>query len=369
MMTIKSTQFVLLVIILNSSVWGQSTFSNEYGQSEVTKLPPIDSPLRKAAYFDANREVFKSVERQRILRKTIKNSIETPAKWSVDTDYLNWQIRRRDLDYAIKTSQAADALGPGTIKELRFGQSSGTRLRINYPLDENWVVSFGHKHYSNESFSSISVASTDVLFATRSHPKFNEEAESANAYGSLELDTYDIELSHLMVNSNRASFEIFGGLLWADNVQQFDIDYDGKDFSAGKVQNNTNITSFGLRFGAEGIWNITDSFYAFGSGEASLMFGDYDTSIVETEQGLSGDTITIVDVTDSYEQTIPMLSASLGVGWNSEHAGVRLGYEFSSWMNFSDRTVFLDDTHEGVYSKGNHDLMFDGLFIRATLVY
>jgi hypothetical protein len=43
-----------------------------------------------------------------------------------------------------------------------------------------------------------------------------------------------------------------------------------------------------------------------------------------------------------------------------------MGYELNSWFNLGDRVVFLDDTHEPLFSHSNHDLLMDEFFLRVT---
>ena len=287
--------------------------------------------------------------------------------WLLETDYLNWQVRQRDLDYAVSTNQTSLAIGNGTTKELNFGKSSGIRTTLRYPLNDSWSINFGYTHYTNDASSSLTAADDGVLLATRSHPKFNEEASTASATSTRSHDTFRLELSRPMIISDQATFTVFGGFNWGENDQAFNIDYQGRDFVDGIVENYTSVKSFGLHLGAEGTWNISDNFFAFGTGVGSIMNGDY--SLVQNESEFNTHTQTrdtIVQVSDSYEQSLPSFAASLGVGWTTNRADIRIGYEMQAWLDLSDRTVFLDDTHEGVYSKGNHNVMFDGFFVRAA---
>lgn len=346
------------------------TVKSSFGETPYTHLEKIvPTPVRYVNFTKTEQETGNSTNLG--LSQLLQENGEVAHKWSLSTDYLNWQIRRRDLDYAIGANQTANAIGSGTIHELTFGQSSGYRTQLNYSLPDSWVVGFGYTHYANQASNSQMAANDGTLFATRSHPKINETAMTANASGELYQDTFVLELRRSLLKSDQAAFDIYGGFIWGENDQRFVINYDGFDFNQGVVQNTTTVKSFGLRFGAEGVWGISDSFYAFGSGDVSLMYGDYSVAMKETEfNAVSGLNETIVDVQDSYELTLPSLTASIGVGWKAnDRADIRIGYEFAAWLGLADRAVFLDDIHEAVYSKDNHNVMFDGLFIRASFAF
>jgi|GEM_PF-1165278 hypothetical protein len=296
---------------------------------------------------------------------------EKQKRLTFSVDYLNWQIRRRDLDFGIVTDQTALALGSGTLHEVEFGQSSGFRSSVAYAMQDEWQILFSFSHYTAESTASVAAPpGQSYIFATRSHPKFNEEALTASAQANFSMNIFDVELRHSLVAGERAIFDLFGGIRWAENDQLFSIDYDGRDFNAGEVDNSVDISMFGLRMGGEGIWSLPNGFHVFGNAEGSLMYGDYNVFLEETDlNATSGAADILVSINDSYEQALPAFSAALGIGWDSEAVEIRLGYEFSAWFNLSDRTVFLDDTHEAVFSKTNHDVMMDGFFLSTTFNY
>ena len=306
-----------------------------------------------------------------ILKKQKWNLREKQKRLTFSADYLNWQIRRRDLDFGIVTDQTALALGAGTLHEIEFGQSSGFRSSVGYAMKDEWQILFSFSHYRAEATALVTAPpGQSYIFATRSHPKFNEEALTASAQANFAMNIFDVELRHSLVAGERAIFDLFGGIRWAENDQLFSIDYDGRDFNAGEIDNSVDISMFGLRMGGEGIWSLPNGFHVFGNAEGSLMYGDYNIFLEETDfNATSGARDILVSITDSYEQALPAFAAALGIGWDNEAVKIRIGYEFSAWLNLSDRTVFLDDTHEAVFSKTNHDVMMDGFFLSTTFNY
>jgi peptidoglycan/xylan/chitin deacetylase (PgdA/CDA1 family) len=74
----------------------------------------------------------------------------------------------------------------------------------------------------------------------------------------------------------------------------------------------------------------------------------------------------IVDIEDDYDQINIVIGSNLGVGWKHDGFDFRIGYELNLWTNLADRLVFLDDTHEAVFSHTTHDVMFDGFYMRLS---
>jgi hypothetical protein len=65
--------------------------------------------------------------------------------------------------------------------------------------------------------------------------------------------------------------------------------------------------------GVEGLWQSDGGLYIFGRGEGSLMYGKYTVNLLETDvEFWTRDTL--VEIDDSYEQVIPAIAASAGLG-------------------------------------------------------
>jgi hypothetical protein len=280
-------------------------------------------------------------------------------------DYLSWQLRRRDLDYAVSGSNSALAVGAGTIHNVEFGQDSGFRAMIGMRMDSGWRVGFGYTNFVTSSHSETTAPAGGSLFSTRSHPKFNEEAITAEADATFDFHVFDLEARHSLDAGERAEVDVFGSFRWGKINQLLALHYDGFDFDDGLIDNSVETRAFGLRMGVEGLWQSDGGLYIFGRGEGSLMYGKYTVDLLETDVEF-GTRDTLVEIDDSYEQVIPAIAASAGLGWVRNRVEVRVGYELNSWFNLGDRIVFLDDTHEALFSHSNHDLLMDGFFLRVT---
>lgn len=284
------------------------------------------------------------------------------AGWKVSAEYLNWQLQRRDLDFAIATDDSALAVGAGSVDKLEFGRDSGLRLGIARRTATGWDLGFTYTYFATSAEASAVEPVGGNLWATRSHPARNQEAITASASGSFEYNVFDLEAGYTW-DSPEAQLRMFGGPRWAMTDQEFRVDYDGRDFSDAVVTHPVAMNAFGVRLGLAGEWQLGRGFSLFGCGAGSLMSGQFDTETVETN--LAG-AQTIVSVQDDYREALPVLEAAVGLSWRVRRWEVASGYEIIDWLNAGDRSVFPNDVHEGLYAPANADLLLEGFFARCA---
>lgn len=286
--------------------------------------------------------------------------------WKVSTEFLAWRLHRRDLDFAIATNDSALAVGAGTIQELGFDNDPGLRVGLARQLASGWELGFTYTYFYTAASADAAEPAGGNLWATRSHPALYEEAATANAFSSLKYHVFDLEASYQCVLSPWASVKMFGGPRWATIDQQFRVAYDGRDFSNASVSHPVNLNAFGLRLGVAGEWQIGHGFSLFGRGAGSVMYGRFDSQLVETN--LSG-VQSIVSVRDEYGQALPVLEAAAGLSWRYRGVELSVGYEITDWINAGDRSAFVDGNDEGLYSPSSTDLLLEGLFARCVWTF
>ena len=196
----------------------------------------------------------------------------TPTGWYADVEYKYWKMRRRDLDYAASSSNSALAIGQGTIHELEFDRDSGFQASMGYVTSDGWKIGFRYTNFRTDESDSLTRAPGETLFSTRSHPKFNEEAITAEVDSLFDMNVFDLEVRGPIVLSERASLNVFGGIRWADVDQQFHTIYDGFDFVNGEINSLHSMDAIGLRLGGEGTWTLVKGLYLFGGAETSLLY-------------------------------------------------------------------------------------------------
>ncbi len=286
--------------------------------------------------------------------------------WNASVEYLNWRLRRRGLDFAITTDVTSLTVGAGDVQNLTFGRDSGVRTGLSYTTTAGWEIGFGYTHFDTQATDSAVEPTGGNLWATRSHPDGNEEALTADAFGTLDYDLFDLEVRRWFPVNRFAAVQLLGGLRWSDINQGLRYEYNGRDFANGAIDNPVSMQGFGVRLGAAGYWQLPRGFSLFARGAGTLSYGKFQMRLLETN--LAG-ADTIVDVTDEYQQAVPALEAAVGASWRDERFEFSGGYELTNWFNLADRTMFVDNVHEGAYSPDSMDLLLDGFFVRGGMMF
>ena len=285
--------------------------------------------------------------------------------WSGSFDYLYLRPRSRGLDFAIPTDGAAQAVGAGAVQNVEFDYDTGFRAGLAYIMPSGWEAGFRYTHFETVERATATAPGGGNLWATRSHPAFNEEATSAIASADFEYQVFDLEFGRWIEMNDFTTFRLFGGLRWLNTNQQLLINYDGDDFSNGIVRQNKKDTGFGVRVGGEGRWSLLGGWSLFAQGAGTLCYSDSDLRLFETNN--SGANL-IVNVTDSFSEPISNIEAAFGASWTCDAWDIACGYELTNWFNLGSRVTF-DDIHEGAYDPTSYDILLDGLFFRVTYVH
>ncbi len=286
--------------------------------------------------------------------------------WKINSEFLYWRLHRRDLDFAIATDDSALAVGDGVVQKLGFNNDGGLRVGIARQMATGWDLGFTYTYFYTAASGNAVEPTDGNLWATRSHPALYEEASTAQAFSSLKYHVFDLEASHRWAVTSSANVKMFGGPRWATIDQQFNVAYDGRDFSNALVTHPVKMNAFGLRLGLEGQWDLGCGFSLFGRGAGSLMYGRFDTQLIETN--LAG-AQSIVSVRDDYDQAVPVLEVSAGLAWRCRNLELSAGYEMVDWFNAADRSAFIDGNAEGLYSPSSNDLLLEGLFARCVWTF
>ena len=92
---------------------------------------------------------------------------------------------------------------------------------MGYSTEDGWKIGFRYTNFRTDENDSLIRAPGETLFSTRSHPKFNEEAITADVDSLFDMNIFDFEVRGPIVLSERASLNVFGGIRWADVDQEF----------------------------------------------------------------------------------------------------------------------------------------------------
>lgn len=345
------TQVVALVgLAVVGPVWADSfELPQADGSATTTRSQSLDA--EQAPLFEQDAEPLDEI---------------TLGKWIAKVDYLNWNVHRQGLDFAVPTDGTAMAVGNGSVRNLEFRQASGVRIGLGYLFSSGWDLTGNYTYFRNTASAFAQEPDGGNLWATRSHPNVNQEAETAAASGDFDYDVFDLEAGYGYRFNESVAIRPFGGIRWANIDQKLNVRYDGRDFDDALVSNNLTMDGFGFRLGMDGYWHLGHGWSLFGRTAGSVMYGEFNSRLLETN--FSG-ADTIVNVRDHYIQAVPVLETSLGGAWQYENVQFAAGYELNNWFNLGNRSMFGDNAHEGAYTPASSSVLLNGYFFRCTLLF
>jgi hypothetical protein len=286
--------------------------------------------------------------------------------WYCSGEVLAWRMRRQGLDYAIPVDGTAEVVGAGTVEDVEFSRDGGYRLGLGYVTRTGWDIGFRYTRFDTDQTASAAQPLQGTLWATRSLPARNQEAETAIANAGLDYQTFDLEFGRWIGVTECSAFRVIGGLRWLDADQQMVIQYDGNDFVNGIVFDQKSDQAFGIRAGAEGHLNLIGGWSGFVRGVGSVAFTRSNSKLLETN--ISGSEL-IVEISDRFTEPVSNFEAAIGLSWNVGSWSVSGGYEMTHWLNLSRRTTFnglAASNYPGVYNHVAHDVVLEGMFFRAA---
>jgi hypothetical protein len=292
----------------------------------------------------------------------------------LEAEYLYWQPRRRDLDFAL-VSPGAIGLPLGDVASLRWERDHGGRVGLGYGLPEDGVsiaATYTYFHSSDSAF--VARPADGTLFATAAHPVAFVTADTAAAQGSLNYNVGDLMLYYRLVSGCSFHLCLGGGLRYASVHQGFDVTYDGAGNGAGavapanqaQVHNPTLFDGGGFRAGIDWEWCLPHGLSVYGRTHGALVLGRMKSEYLETNN--AGAT-TIALARDNFDTVVPVLDMGMGVAYQVRNMRLRVGYELANWFGLVSAPDFVDDTHPGKIKRRAGDLTLDGLVVQFDVSF
>ena len=316
-------------------------------------LPALSDPSASAPMISA-------------LPGSCDQSCEGPGGFFIDAEYLLLRPRRRSFDFAITDPSTKDA-PIGNIESLEWRTRSGVRVGGGYAFPgDSWEVGAYYTYLHSDADAFVAKPSGGTLFATLTHPGTIEQVDTALATSGINFNVVDVEIARRFSCAERLAFRVFGGARIASIDQSLNAFYNGGDANLAEVHSPIEFDGAGIRVGGEGYWNINWGLSLFASASGSLLFGDFRSTLIQTnDNGATTD----VNVVDDFEKIVPVIEMGLGVAWQYRNLQVRVGYEISNWFGLVDSPDFVDDVHQGKVAHRVSDLSLDGLDLRVRLSF
>jgi hypothetical protein len=292
-----------------------------------------------------------------------EGSAEGECGWGLflKADYLYAKPRRDTQDFAI-LDPVNNNVPVGAIQSLDWEWRSGLRAGGGLRLPgEGWEAGIFYTYLHDAVSGSVTAPDGGILFATLTHPGTVEQVTSADAASSFNYHVFDLEIGRHFKACPSLDLRLFGGARFARIDQRFNVLYDGGDANIDFVSTRLNFNGGGARLGAEGDWAFLGNLSLFTRAAGSLVLGEFSSHVAETNN--AGAT-TLVDVSQRFDKVVPVLELAVGVAWRYKELRVSAGYEFTNWFGLVDQPDFVDDLHQGKFSRRISDVSLDGLVAR-----
>ena len=287
---------------------------------------------------------------------------DSSSGFFLDAEYLFMQPRRQALDFAI-VSPTANGTPQGSVESLEWDWNSGLRLGGGFRLPaEGWEMGVFYTYLHSNASRSLAAPAGGTLDATLTSAGPVEQVDTATAESSINYNVFDLEISRIIPLQDSFALRVFGGGRYAWIDQSLTALYNGGDATNDVVSSPINFNGGGVRVGGEGVWKFGRGFTFFARASGSLLIGNVKTSLLETNN--NGGT-TLVNVTDNFEQVVPVTELSLGLTWQWRQVTVTAGYEVTDWFNMVSSPDFVSDVDAGKIGRRTSDLSLDGFTARV----
>ncbi len=307
--------------------------------------------------------------------------------WSLHADWLYWNTRKCDLDYAF-TFGTGEASGHiESLKSVCPSWDCGFRVGLQKMCGD---MDFG-VHYTY--YKSTSKSSTDNthhgIARSQIGGEFAATSDGNIGYASggydLLLNQIDFEIGYGMEMSDCLAARLFSGLRYASINQKFNLRYsesitdhrgEGTGNGVDVVSKRNDMDFYGLYLGSTATYSFIDCFDFFGG----LSFGIGATEFGRgyTHSYTDGGTPWIEDVVagDCCWRVVSVIDFNFGLTYYLKNClcsdwAFSVGYEFHNWLDAQDFIGFHsgDDSGELHLDRHTENLGFDGLFVRVSVLF
>jgi hypothetical protein len=295
--------------------------------------------------------------------------------FSASVALLMQQFTGTSEDYAVKEKGIADD-NDGTVESLEAGYAPGVRVALAY-LPSGSAVSYGLDvtYHVTDIDDSVSDAA-DLISGTQIAPELSadigeEDIGKATAEQRTDLLKIALLLHHDRSLGERVGLSLSGGLTYVSfkNEREYNY-YDDTTPGPGEdhvvVKREQDFSGFGLTMDAALRVQVGNGFSVLGGTGMSLLSGNSDLSLSETEPD---DGAVNVDMDMDVAHVVPVLRASIGVGWQRMIAGsdlsIDLLYEYEAFIGLVRDITYTDDVNDVIMDTSGDLAALHGLALRG----
>ncbi len=304
--------------------------------------------------------------------------------WSIYADWLYWNTRKCDLDYAVTFGSGEES---GNIKSLNGvcpSWDSGFRVGI---LKACGDVDFGVHYTYFKSTDSAHVETENTIGITQIGDEFIglSTVDYAGASYDLTLNQIDLEMGYAMEVSDCLAARLFSGFRYASIDQKFNVTYaesagDLKGTGTGngvdRVIKKNDMDFYGLYLGSKASYSVSDCFDFFGGMSFGIGAAEFSRGFTHTYTDGGTDWVYPVTLADDCWRVVSVMDFNLGLTYHLSDClcadwAFSVGYEFHNWLDAQDFIGFHSGEDSGELHLDRHteNLGFDGLFVRVSAAF
>ena len=350
----------------------------ELAQTSEPSQPQLQNLTDKQTKLEQELESIKQQLKQQEAQRTEQQNNKSQAKPHADLpDGLQIYSEaiflkpRSDLmmDFARVDPGNTFLSTGGDIAALEYRQSTAWRVNARYRFAKSpWELGASYTRLGSDDTATTLKPTNGFLFSTLTAPRGGSaSADSAIATAKIDYTVLDLDAGYHIQPSKNVDLKLIAGLRVANVGQNMAAVYTGGSFDPipGTFVASQQFQGLGPRVGAEGRVALGKGFSVYGRGSGSLLFGDQESDLVETFQG-----VPVADFKVKRKQTVPVIDAAIGLDWSAKlgQSGkftVGVGYEYQHWFNLTRNVRYTDASAPGGFVESKGDLSMQGFFAKA----
>ena len=288
-------------------------------------------------------------------------------------EYLYLTAREQHLDFATPVDGAtATAVPLGRTAVLDPGYESGWRMGAGLAIDRCTSLVFEWTNYENEAARQLQLPGgnppNSFLRSEITHPStVNVAADSLAASGSYGIDFQvgDVGITRTLKGDCCQRLNGTVGLRYG-NIEQ-DLRSQQRILTDIIVNTDIDFEGYGPRFALDYERQNCKGLLAYARGGVSLLFGRADADYLQ--RSVFAGTQAAAGIFE--HRLVPQCELELGAGWESPNGAFRLtgGYLLSAWSNLITTPSFIDGVQANEIDDIDETLIFDGLTVRAEILF
>lgn len=288
-------------------------------------------------------------------------------------EWLYLSARNQDVDYATPVNGSTVTAVPiGQTSTFDAGYQTGLRFGGSLAIDRESSLSFVWTGFQGNDSDRTSLPGGappgSFLKSDLVHPRTMDVAtDSLSSSGTYGVDFMlgDLDYTATLAADSYQRLNGSLGIRYGDLEQDLRVSHI--ILGSTSIQSDIDFSGFGPKIAADYENQNENGMLIYCRGGASLLFGQFDarysqTSVfrgLEAANGISEDRI------------VPQLDLEFGTGWESANGAIRItaGYFISCWHNVLTTPAFIDGVQAGELDDIDETISFDGLAVRAEILY